>query len=80
MRVFFDITDFHGWEAAAIWQEIIFEATHPANIERMAMVGDKQWQRIMAIIGKSFTRITCRYFNRTDVVLARQCWRSNGTL
>jgi hypothetical protein len=72
LRVFFDMTGFQGWEAAAIWQEIIFEATHPANLERLALVGDKPWQHIMAILCKPFTRVTCRYFDHTDAAKARQ--------
>jgi hypothetical protein len=41
LRVLFDMTDIHGWEAAAIWEEIKFDAKHLAGIERFAMVGDK---------------------------------------
>jgi hypothetical protein len=58
LRVLFDLTGFHGWEAAAIWQEIKFDAKHLADIERLAMVGDKLWQHVMTTFCKPFTRAT----------------------
>jgi hypothetical protein len=45
VRVLFDMTGFHGLEAAAMWEEIKFDAKHLADIERCAMVGDKQRQK-----------------------------------
>lgn len=72
LRVLFDMTGFHGWEAAAIWEEIKFDAKHLADIERLAMVGDKQWQQVMTTICKPFTRATTRYFDHTDAAGARK--------
>jgi hypothetical protein len=66
LRVLFDMTGFHGWEAAAMWEEIKFDAKHLAGIERCAMVGDKQWQHIMVTICKPFIKATTRYFDHPD--------------
>jgi hypothetical protein len=71
-RVLFDMTGFHGWEAAAIWEEIKFDAKHLAGIERLAMVGDKQWQHVMVTICKPFTKATVKYFDHTDIAGARK--------
>jgi hypothetical protein len=68
----FDITGFHGWEAAVIWQEIKFDAKHLAGIERLAMVGDMQWQHVMAIFCKAFVKTKMQYFGHTDDAVARQ--------
>jgi hypothetical protein len=72
LRVLFDMTDFHGWEAAAIWEEIKFDAKHLAGIERFAMVGDMQWQHVMAIFCKPFMKAKMQYFDHTDIVGARK--------
>jgi SpoIIAA-like len=72
LRVLFDMTDFHGWEAAAIWEEIKFDAKHLAGIERFAMVGDMQWQHVMAIFCKPFTKAKMQYFDHTDIAGARK--------
>jgi hypothetical protein len=39
LRVLFDMTGFHGWEASALWEDIKFDSKHFADIERLAMVG-----------------------------------------
>ena len=41
LRLLFDMTGFHGWETAALWADIKFDAKHFADIERLAMVGEK---------------------------------------
>ena len=71
LRVLFDMTGFHGWEAAAIWQEIKFDVKHLADIERLAMVGDMNWQRVMAIFCKPFAKAKLQYFDHTDFAGAR---------
>ena len=60
--VLFDMTGFHGWEAAALWEDIKFDIKHFADIERLAMVGEKKWQQGMATFCKPFTKATIRYF------------------
>ena len=72
LRVLFNMTGFHGWEAAAIWEAIKFDAKHLADIERCAMVGDKQWQHVMVMICTRFTKATTRYFDHTDIAGARK--------
>jgi hypothetical protein len=72
LRVLFDMTGFHGWEAAAIWTEIKFEAMHLADIGWLAMVGDRQWQHVMAALSKPFTKTSIRYFDHTDLAGAQQ--------
>ena len=72
LHLLFDMTGFHGLEAAAIWEEIKFDVKHLTDIERCAMVGDKQWQHVMTIICKPFTKAKIEYFDHTDVAGARQ--------
>jgi SpoIIAA-like len=72
LRVLFDMTDFHGWEAAAIWEEIKFDATHLADTGRLAMVGDKRWQHVMATFCKPFTKATVRYFDHSQAAEAEK--------
>ena len=45
LRMLFDMTGFHGWEASALWEDIKFDAKHFADIERLAMVGEAKWQK-----------------------------------
>ena len=69
--VLFDMTGFHGWEAGALWEDTKFGIKHFADIERLAMVGEKKWQRGMATFFKSFTKATTRYFDHSE---AAEAW------
>ena len=72
MRLLFDMTDFHGWEASAAWEDFKFGVAHFADIERLAMVGEKKWQQGMAAFFKPFTKAKIRYFDHSDIASARE--------
>ena len=71
LRVLFDMTGFHGWEAGALWEDTKFAIHHFADIERLAMVGEKKWQHVMATFCKPFTKAMVRYFEHADATKAR---------
>ena len=72
LRVLFDMTNFHGWDTGAAWEDIKFGLDHIGCIERMAMVGDKKWQHGMAVFFKPFTKATIRYFEHVDTAEAQK--------
>jgi hypothetical protein len=75
LRVLFEMTDFHGWEPFALWDELKFDRAHFAglsSIDRCAMVGERKWQSVMATLSKPFTRAEIRYFDYTDLAGARK--------
>ena len=72
LRVLFDMTGFHGWEASALWEDIKFDIQHFADIEKLAMVGEKKWQQGMATFCKPFTKATIRYFDHAEAAEARK--------
>jgi hypothetical protein len=71
LRVLFDMTDFHGWDAGALWADTKFALKHFADIERLAMVGKTKWQHGMATFCKPFTKATIRYFDHAEAAAAR---------
>jgi hypothetical protein len=75
IRVLFEMTDFHGWEAAALWDDIKFDLKHFSDIERLAMVGEKTWEKGMSVFCRPFTSATIRFFD--DVEQAR-AWLSEN--
>ena len=66
LSVLFDMTGLHGWEAAAMWEDTKFAIKHFADIDRLAMVGEKKWQHGMATFCKPFTKATVQYFDHAD--------------
>lgn len=77
IRVLFEMIDFNGWETAAVWDDIKLDVKHFADIERIAMVGDKKWERGMAAFCKPFTTAKIRYFDAPDLDKARE-WVEEG--
>src|ERR1039458_6928521 len=82
IRVLFEMADFHGWEGGALWDDIKFDLKHFSDFERLAMVGDKQWEKGMSVFCKPFTAAKIRCFDRTSLDEARDglekdrawCW------
>ena len=66
IRMVFEMKDFHGWEAAALWQDLKFDIKHFRHIERLAMVGEKRWEKGMSVFCKPFTSAKIRYFDTAD--------------
>ncbi len=77
IRILFEMHDFHGWEAGALWEDIKFDLKHFSDIERLAIVGDKKWEEWMAKFCKPFTTAAIRYFDvaRTEEA---QAWIEGG--
>jgi len=71
LRVLFDMTDFHGWDAGELWEDTKFAVKHFADISRVAMVGETKWQHGMATFCKPFTKATVQYFDHAEAAAAR---------
>ncbi len=71
VRVLTQFHDFHGWDLHALWDDIKFSTTHCTKIDRIALVGDKTWEKWMASVCKPFTMAKVRYFNSAELNAAR---------
>ena len=72
LRLLFDMTDFHGWDVGAAWEDTKFAIRHYDDIEKLAMVGETKWQHGMAAFCKPFTKAKIRYFDHADASQARE--------
>ena len=45
VRLLAHFEDFHGWDLHALWDDTKFATRHCADVERIALVGDKQWEK-----------------------------------
>ena len=77
LRVLFDMHDFHGWTAGALWQDLKFDLKHFRDIDRLALVGDRKWEAGMASFCRPFTTATIRYFDRPEAEEARRWLRAD---
>src|SRR5580765_2962465 len=71
LRVLFEMIDFHGWDGSAVWDDIKFDVKHFSDLEKVAMVGDKKWEKGMSFFCKPFTAAKVRYFDRSEIEQAR---------
>ncbi|CAN5803949.1 STAS/SEC14 domain-containing protein [soil metagenome] len=77
LSVLFDLTGLLGWTAGAAWEDLKFGLAHFADIDRLALLGEKQWQHAMAVFCKPFTNAEVRYFDHTAAAEAH-LWVAGG--
>jgi hypothetical protein len=76
-RVLFNMVEFHGWDIVALWDDAKLAFEHSSDIERLAMVGDKRWEREMSALCRLFTSAEVRYFDHTAMSEARAWLEAN---
>jgi hypothetical protein len=79
ISILFEMHDFHGWDWSAAWEDVKFAAHHFYNIERLAVIGEKRWQKGMAVFCKPFTRAEIRYYEHAQAAEARAWLQAAGT-
>jgi hypothetical protein len=77
MRMLFVMQDFHGWDPEAAWDDFRFDLEHHQQVERIAMVGEKEWQHWMTKIGSWFVDAEVRYFDASQEGEAKRWIREN---
>jgi hypothetical protein len=77
VRLFVQFEDFHGWDLHAVWDDTKFAFKHYSDFDRIAMVGDRRWEKWMVQVCKPFTKATVRYFDASQVDDAR-AWLQEG--
>ena len=71
LHLLVQMENFQGWEPQALWDDIQLDAQLGDKIERLAFIGDNEWEAWMAKICKPFTRAMIQYFDAND---ARDAW------
>lgn len=63
VTMLFVMKDFHGWKMGAVWEDTKFGFRHFTQVSRVGLVGDKAWEKGMAIVCKPFTLAKVKYFD-----------------
>jgi hypothetical protein len=66
IRVLFETHDFHGWDAGALWEDVKLDLKHFNDIEKLAIVGEKRWEKGMSTFCRPFTTAKVRYFDHAQ--------------
>jgi hypothetical protein len=78
VRLLAQFEHFSGWDLKALWDDIKFSTKHCADVERIALVGDKQWEKWMAAVCKPFTMAKVQYFDAKDMPAAWEWLRTSA--
>jgi hypothetical protein len=67
IRLLAQFHDFQGWDTHALWDDIKFAATHCTKFDKIALIGEKSWERWMAMVCKPFTMAKVQYFDAAQI-------------
>ena len=77
IRWYFEMRDFEGWSLSAMWKDFKFDVKNAENLEKIAMVGDKNWEDQLSKLMKPFTKADVKFFN-LDQKEEAKAWISNS--
>ena len=61
-----ELIDFNGWTTRTAWEDNKFGIRHFNDIKRLAIVGDKAWEKGTAYFCKVFLTAKVRYFDVSE--------------
>lgn len=71
--------DLHGWDSAgALIEDARLDIAHQNDVRRIAMVGERAWQKWMTLITIPFAKAEIRYFDLAELGVAR-AWARSGS-
>lgn len=73
VKVLFDATEFEGWELRAAWDDINIGLSHRNEFNKIAIVGGKDWQALLARIGNWFVSGEVNYFEEPRAAINWLC-------
>ncbi len=79
VRLLFLLEGFRGWELQAAWDELLFGLEINARVERVAVIGDQEWERWMAKLATPFSHGEVQYFDLNQVTQAWE-WLSQESV
>jgi hypothetical protein len=57
-----DATELEGWELRAAWDDLKLGLKHGRAFKRIAVLGNRDWQKYVSKIGSWFTSGEIKYF------------------
>ncbi len=64
--------DFQGWDNEGDWGDISFQLKYDEQIEKIALVGAREWKDLVSIfVGEGLRAAEVRYFQPGQLAIAR---------
>ena len=71
LRLLLELKGIQGIEPSALWESLKFDAGQFANYERLAIVGEEEWERVMPALSRPFVQGEVKYFPPAEL---REAW------
>ncbi len=78
IRLVVELRDFQGFSAGAMWEDTKFGLKHFNDFEKLAVIGNKAWEKAMTAFAKPFTMAKVRYFDESERDEAMEWIKKNG--
>jgi hypothetical protein len=62
INAFIDMTELHGWELRAAWDDFKLGLKHGREFNKIALLGNKKWEELSAKVGSWFISGEMKYF------------------
>lgn len=72
LRLLIELHEISGFSLAAMWEDLKFDMKHFGDIERLAVLGEKQWHVWMTEICKPFVAGEVKFFSGSHADEARR--------
>jgi hypothetical protein len=78
INMYWELVDFEGWDIGSLIQEVKFDIAHAASFNKVAVVGEKKWQQMIASAGNRLTSAEVRFFDKSEQMKAMDWITSDG--
>jgi hypothetical protein len=69
IKALIDGSELEGWELRAAWDDFKLGLKHGRQFEKIAIVGNKNWQKMSAKLGSWFVSGDIEYFDNDDAAI-----------
>jgi hypothetical protein len=70
IKFYLEIESFEGISVQSLWEEVKFDFKHFNDMEKIAVVGEKDWQHKVTMVMKGLTTAEVQYFDHSEKVAA----------
>ena len=69
IKAIVDMTEFEGWELRAAWDDFKLGLKHNREFSKIALIGNKSWEKIAAKVSNWFMSGEVKYFENLQEAL-----------
>lgn len=73
---YFEMEDFKGWDLQAAWKDLKFDVKYFNQLEKIAMVGAKDWEEKLSKVMRPFTTAEIKFFPPEEKQIAKDWIKS----